>query len=122
MTKISNHEIAEALREIAAYLEMDNVQFKPRAYEKAADAIRDSSDDVLEIYKKGGLKAIENIPGVGVSIGEKIEELVKTGKLKYLLELKKRMPVDLESLSGIEGLGPKSIKNLYEKLKVKNLG
>ena len=61
------------------------------------------------------------IPGVGQSIAEKIEELIKTGKLKYYEELRKKVPVDLESLSGIEGLGPKTIKTLWKELKIKNI-
>ncbi|MFH0896491.1 MAG: DNA polymerase/3'-5' exonuclease PolX, partial [Candidatus Bathyarchaeota archaeon] len=72
-------------------------------------------------YKRGGVKALEEIPGVGRSIAEKIEEIIKTGKLTYYDELRKKVPVELESLSGIEGLGPKTIKTLWKELKVKNI-
>ncbi len=119
--KLSNQEIADVLRGISEYLEMDSVPFKPRAYEKAAVAAEELNKDIEDIYKKGGLKAIEEIPGVGVSIAEKIEELIKTGKLEYFEELKKKIPVDLKTLSSIEGLGPKHIKTLYQKLNVKNI-
>jgi len=61
------------------------------------------------------------IPGVGQSIAEKIEELIKTGKIKYYEELKEKVPVDLGSLSGIEGLGSKTVKTLWQKLKIKNI-
>lgn len=121
MENISNRAIAELLREIGEYLAMQNIPFKPRAYEKAADAIDAVEDEVSEIYKAGGIKALEEIPGVGVSIGEKIEELLKTGRIAYYEQLKKKEPVDLSELAKVEGLGPKSIKNLYEKLGVKNL-
>ncbi len=119
--KITNSEIAKILYEIAGYLEMQNVAFKPRAYEKAAAAIEELDNDVSEVYKEGGLKALEEIPGVGVSIAEKVEELIKTGRLKYYNELKKKTPVDLENLLRIEGLGPKSVKKLYKKLKIKTV-
>lgn len=119
--EISNQKIAEVLLEIGEYLEMDGVAFKPRAYEKAAEAIQSLAEPVSEIYKKGGLKEIEQIPGVGRSIGEKIEEFILRGKIKEHEALKKKIPVDLAGLSAIEGLGPKSIKKLYEKLKIKNL-
>ena len=118
---ISNAEVAKVLREIGEYLEMQGVAFKPRAYEKAADAVAGSGEQVSEIYEKGGLKTLEEIPGVGASIAEKIEELLKTGRLKYYEELKKKTPVDLGNLVQIEGLGPKNIKKLYENLKIKNL-
>ena len=121
MKPISNRAIAELLREIGEYLAMQNVPFKPRAYEKAADAIDSIEEEVSEIYKVGGIKALEEIPGVGVSIGEKIEEFLKTGRIAYYEQLKKKAPVDLSELAKVEGLGPKSIKQLYEKLGVQNL-
>lgn len=100
---------------------MEDAPFKPRAYEKAAEIIADLSEEVAWIYKRGGLKAIEEIPGVGVSIAEKIEELLKTGRLKYYEQLKKKAPINLEELMSVEGLGPKTIKILYRELKVRNL-
>ena len=118
---ISNNEITKILKEIAEYLEMKSIPFKPRAYEKAAEAISKLEEEVTEVYKKGGLIALEKIPGVGISIAEKIEEFIKTGKLKYYEQLKKSVPVDLASFSGIEGLGPKTIFKLYKKLGIKNL-
>ncbi len=119
--RITNSETSSILSEIAEYLEMDDVPFKPRAYQKVADIIGSLDEEVVEIYKKGGLRAIEEIPGVGISIGEKIEEYIKTGKIAYHEELKKKIPVDLRSLTAVEGLGPKKIKKLYKQLDVKNL-
>jgi len=118
---MTNQETAKILSEIGIYLEMQDVPFKPRAYEKVAEVIAALDEPVAEIYKKGGLKAVEEIPGVGVSIAEKIEELLKTGRLKYYDQLKKKIPVNLEELRNVEGLGPKTIKILYQKLKVRNL-
>lgn len=118
---INNKEIAGILYEIGEHLEIKGIQFKPRAYEKAGHSIENSEEEVSEIYKKGGLKAVEDIPGVGVSIAEKIEELIKTGHLKYYEKLKKSLPVKIGELSSIEGVGPKMIFKLYKKLKVKNI-
>lgn len=118
---LTNTDIAKVLREIGEYLEMQDVPFKPRAYEKAALAVGDLEEEAAEIYKSGGLKALEEVPGVGVSIAEKIEELLKTGHSKYYEGLRKKAPVDLSELTRVEGLGPKSVKKLYQKLGVKNL-
>ncbi|MDP3729128.1 MAG: DNA polymerase/3'-5' exonuclease PolX, partial [bacterium] len=101
--------------------EMEEVSFRSRAYEKASEYIRELDTELADVYAKGGVKALETMPCIGASIAEKIEELLKTNKLKYYEELKKRTPVNLEELRSIEGLGPKSIKVLYEKLKIKNL-
>jgi len=119
--KIANKEIAGILYEIGGYLEIKEVQFKPRAYEKAGYSIENLEEEVSEIYKKGGFKAVENIPGVGVSIAKKIEELIKTGHLKYYERLKKSLPVKIGELSSIEGVGPKMIFKLYKKLKIRNI-
>ncbi|MBI2038627.1 MAG: hypothetical protein HYT19_01755 [Candidatus Nealsonbacteria bacterium] len=118
---MKNSEIAKVLYEIALYMEMDNVQFKPRAYEKAAESVEIFEREAEEIYKKGGLNGLMQIPGVGEGIAKRIEELILTGTSKSYEELKKKIPVDIESLSGIEGLGPRKIKILYQKLKIKNL-
>jgi DNA polymerase (family 10) len=118
---MTNSEISKILSEIGEYLEMQGIAFKPRAYEKAAEAVASLSVEVRDIYKKSGLKAVEEIPGVGVSIAEKIEELLKTGKLKYYEQLKKKTPVDLSALTSVEGLGPRKIKILYQQLGIKNI-
>ncbi len=109
------------LREIGEHLAMKNVPFKPRAYEKAAGVIEGLEEEVADIYKKGGIKALKEVPGVGESIAEKIEELLKTGHVKYLEGLERKTPVDLGGLTRVEGLGPKSIKTLYQKLDIRTI-
>ncbi|MCX8072869.1 MAG: DNA polymerase/3'-5' exonuclease PolX [Candidatus Binatia bacterium] len=118
---ISNAEVARILREIAMLLEMDNVPFKPRAYEKAAYAVESLSEPIAQVLEKGGERAIEELPGVGKSIAKKIVTMVRTGKLPYYEELHAKVPVDLSGLAAIEGLGPKNIKVLYEKLGVRTV-
>ena len=115
---MKNQEIARILYKIADLLEMEGVDFKPQAYRKAAQNIESLSIDIEEVYKKGEL---QKIPGVGKSIAEKIKEFLETGRVKKLEELMKKIPVDIERLSEVEGLGPRMIKTLYEKLGVKNL-
>ncbi|MBI4529099.1 MAG: DNA polymerase/3'-5' exonuclease PolX [Deltaproteobacteria bacterium] len=116
-----NTELAQIFREIGLYLDMQGVEFKPRAYEKVALALEALEEPVSEIYNRGGLKALCEIPGVGKAIAEKIEEIIKTGKLTYHEELRTGMPVDLRGLTAIEGVGPKIIKILYEKLGIKEV-
>ena len=121
MTPASNHDIAEILREMGEFLAMQNEPFKPRAYEKAAETIGALEDSAAGMYTKGGVKALMEIPGIGAGIAGKIEEFLKTGRVKELEGFKKKTPVDLSELARVEGLGPKSLKTLYEKLGVKNL-
>jgi len=116
-----NAKIAQIFYQMAEYLTMKDVAFKPQAYERAARLIESMEEDLDDIYKKGGIKALMAIGGIGQGLAEKIEEFSKTGKIKEYEKLKKQCPVDLEALTAIEGIGPKMIKVLYEKLGVKTL-
>lgn len=116
-----NNILAKIFYEIALYLEMEDVPFKPQAYESAAMALEGLSEDVVEIYKRGGERAIEEIPGVGKSIAEKIIEYIKTGKIKYYENFKKKIPVNIGELTSIEGVGPKMVRDLWKHLKIKNI-
>jgi len=113
-----NALVAEIFFEIADLLEIQEVQWKPQAYRKAAQSIESLTEDIVVLAQEHRLK---NIPGVGEALAEKIDEIVKTGKLKYLDSLRKQVPIRVEELSQIEGLGPKTLKLLYKELKVKNL-
>jgi len=118
---VTNQEIARVLAEIGEYLDMQGVAFKPRAYQKVAETVSSLQGEISEIYRRGGLKALMEIPGVGASIADHILELIKTGHLKYYEQLKKKTPVDLSTLTQVEGLGPKKIRTLYQKLGIKKL-
>ena len=118
---MQNYEIARILHEIAIYEEIKGEKFKPRVYEKAALYVESLNEDLHTIYKKGGVKALTELPGIGKSIAEKLAEILKTGKLDYYKELKKQIPVDVTALTSIEGVGPKTVKVLYEELGITNL-
>jgi DNA polymerase (family 10) len=118
---MNNQELSKIFFELANYLELDGVAFKPFAYRKVALYLESLKDDVGEIYRQGGLKALMQIQGIGEGIAKGIEEYLKTGKLKQLNELKQKLPFKIEDLLKVESLGPKKIKTLYQKLGIKNL-
>jgi len=118
---MANQEIAKIFYEIADFLEMEGVSFKPQAYQRAALSLETLERDVEDIYREGGERAVEKIPGVGESIAKKIVEYLKTGKVKYYETYKKKYPIDMRELTSVEGLGPKMVKELYKHLKIKNL-
>ncbi len=120
ISEVQNTDVARVLREIALFLEMQEVPFKPRAYEKAAVSVESMTKPLVELYREGGVRAVEEIPGVGISIAGKIEELLRTGKVAYHEELKKKVPVDIKSFAEIEGMGPKTILKLYKELTIRN--
>lgn len=118
---MKNQELSKIFFEMADYLDIEGVSFKPYAYKRAALSLDGLNEDVGEIYRNGGIKALQEIPGIGEGIAKHIEEYLKTGKIKHLEQLKKKLPLKVDELMKIEGLGPRKIKVLYQKLKIKNL-
>ncbi|MDH5795062.1 MAG: helix-hairpin-helix domain-containing protein, partial [Candidatus Bathyarchaeota archaeon] len=115
---MKNVQVAKILREIADILEMRGVRFKPRAYRRAARSVESLSKPIEDAYAEG---ALQELSGVGESISEKIAEILETGSSKYYEKLKKEMPVDVEALTSVEGIGPKTVKILYQELKIRTL-
>ena len=98
-----------------------NVLFRARAYYRAADTIAGLQENVTDIYGRHGVNGLLEIPSVGKAIASKIEEYIKRSRIQHLEELKAKMPIDIDELYGIEGIGPKTIKMFYDKLQIKNL-
>ena len=118
---MKNNEIAAIFYEMADILEMQDIAWKPRAYRQAARAIDSLPEDIEDVYKKGGIKLLEEIPGVGEGIAKKIIEFLETGKVKEHERLKKQVPKHINILMGIPGIGPKKVKKLNQILKISTL-
>jgi DNA polymerase (family X) len=125
LAAVKNSDIAKIMRHLGFLTEVGedyaNAQFRARAYYRAADTIANLSENVADVYDNGGVAALLEIPSVGKAIAAKIEEYVKTGKVRHLEELKAKVPINIDELYGIEGIGPRTIKALYDKLQVKDL-
>jgi len=118
---MKNQELSKIFNEMESFLQAEGVAFKPYAYSRAALSLEGLSKDVSEIYREGGVKALLEISGVGKAIAEHIEEYLKTGKIKPYEELKKKLPIKMDELVRVEGMGVRKAKILYQKLGVKNL-
>jgi len=118
---MKNQEIAQIFYEIADLLEMKKVQWKPQAYRRAAKFLETLSKDIEEIYKKGGIKALEDLPAIGEGLAKKIIQYIETGKINELEKLRKSIPEGVHKLMEIESIGPKKAMLLYKKLKIKNV-
>ena len=117
----TNAEIADRLSEMALFLEMEGVAFKPRAYEKAAQAVLSHERPLAALHAGGGEDALREVPGVGKGIAERIGELLRTGRIADLERMRRQTPVDVLALTAIEGLGPKHAKALFDALGVRGL-
>ena len=118
---MTNQQIARIFFEMALYCEMEEIPFKPQAYERAALAIQTLDLSLEELLRKEGPKALTKIPGVGKSIAGHIEQLLNSGTFPEYTKFKSNIPVDVLQLRRVEGLGPKTIKTLWKKLKITNL-
>ncbi|MEN6369374.1 MAG: DNA polymerase/3'-5' exonuclease PolX [Thermotogota bacterium] len=115
---MKNELVARILYEIADLLDLEGVQFKPRAYRRAAEVVETLAEPIEDLVADG---AHAELPGVGEAIAKKIAEIVETGHLKYHDELKAKLPIDLHALTRVDGVGPKTAKLLYDVLGVKTL-
>lgn len=115
---MKNYLVAKTFYDIADMLDIKGEEFKPQAYRKVARFIESMSEDVEVLCKKRNLN---KIPGVGIHLRQKIEELLRTNRLEYYENLKKDLPMEFEDLMSIEGVGPRMVKMLYETLGIKTV-
>jgi DNA polymerase (family 10) len=117
---LDNKGVIAALQEVALLLELkDENPFKVKAYSNAARSIEILEKDLIRMIQEGRLKEIK---GVGDAIAHHITELVTTGKLQLLEELRNSIPPGHLEMLKIPGLGPKKIKTLYNALDTKTIG
>jgi DNA polymerase (family 10) len=116
-----NDEVATLLEEMADHLEARDVDYKPNVYRRAADSIRAHTVDVATLHEEGGEDALTEIDDVGDAIASKTAEYLETGAVEELEELREEMPVDMDALTAVEGVGPKTVASLYEALGVETL-
>src|SRR5687767_14608790 len=113
---MNNRQLAEAFTLIADLLEIKGeIVYKTLAYRKAADSLLNLGREASEYWKEGKL---EEIPGVGKAIAEKIDEFLSTGKLEFLEKLKKEVPPGLVEWLPIPGLGPKRAAMIWKTLNI----
>ncbi|MGC8777641.1 MAG: DNA polymerase/3'-5' exonuclease PolX, partial [Candidatus Caldatribacteriaceae bacterium] len=116
---MKNQEVAKILHDIALLLEMKGEsRFKVVAYEEAARRIEAWPEAIEEVWSKGKLR---EIPGIGESIATKISEYLSTGKMGYLEELTRDIPIEVVELTEIPGVGPKIAKLLYDELGIRTV-
>ncbi|TLX89755.1 MAG: DNA polymerase/3'-5' exonuclease PolX [Thaumarchaeota archaeon] len=122
---MKNVEIVRIFHEIAYLIQIaendPNTVYKVRAYEKAADVIENLTVGLEEIYLKNGVQGLRKIPSIGNAISLKIEEFIKSHKIDYHQELTTKIPLKISEFYNMRGIGPKTIKILYEKLKITSI-
>ena len=114
---MKNKEIAEIFDRIADALEFKGEQFfRVLAYRKAARIIEELTEDIEVLNKENKLR---EIPGIGEGIAKKIDEYLKTGKMKKLAEAMQGISKDLLELLNIQNLGSENSKACIRQTKGK---
>ncbi|WP_277554263.1 helix-hairpin-helix domain-containing protein [Halobaculum limi] len=116
-----NAEVARQFEEFADLLEAQDVAYKPNAYRRAAENIREHPRAIEDMAAEGGEDAVAEIDRVGDAIAAKVVEYLDTGEIGELEELRAELPVDMAALTRVEGVGPKTVGTLYEELGITTL-
>ncbi len=116
---MNKKEIASVLDEMGTLLELQGANpFKSRAFHTASRAVEGITGDIAALAGSGELLKVK---GIGPSIAAIIADLAVKGKSKEYTDLRKAFPDGILEMLRIQGLGPKKVKILYEKLKLKSL-
>jgi len=116
----TKQDVLDMLRDLAELTMLDEgdpQSFRVRAYESAAQAIDAHATDLGRLTTKD----LQKIEGIGKSTADKIRELLDTGKVQKLEELRQKHPRSVVALLRIQGLGPKAVKRLRAELGVESL-
>ncbi len=116
---MENRHIAAALHELAELLELSGDDgFRVAAYRRASDTLRRVAEPLTDIAAQGNLT---HIPGVGTGIAADITELLATGHLARLDQLRLVLPPALIALTRVPGIGPKTAATLHARLNLPDL-
>lgn len=125
MKSLTNLELAELLRKVAAAYQILNDlpagrqenRFKIIAYDRAADSIEHLTSDAKDLWDDGKLS---DVPGIGEGISHYLDELFKTGNVKHFNHVMKRVPQAVFPLLLIPGIGPKKAHKLVSELGIRD--
>ncbi len=117
---MTNNEIADQLNELADLLEIQGESmFKLRAYRKAAEAIEEMPASLEDRINAG--EDLTKLDGIGKSVAEKCSELVTTGQMKKLEEVRQKIPRSVLDLARVPKVGPKKAAALFNELGIATL-
>ena len=111
--------IVSILDEMGTLLELQGANpFKSRAFHNASRALEGVTDDLQEVVAS---EKLTEVKGIGTSIAAIIADLVVKGKSKEYTDLRKGFPDGVLEMLRIQGLGPKKVRILFEKEKIRSL-
>ncbi len=114
MPRYTNRQVAEIFNKIADLSEIKGEAiYRVLAYRKAAGNIANLGRDINDVWREGKL---QEIPGVGRAISDKIHELLSTGHMSFYDKLAAEIPPSLGEILHIPDVGPKKTRIMWQEL------
>jgi DNA polymerase (family 10) len=118
---MQNAAVVKIFEELADLLEIQNANpFRVRAYRNAARTLETLPESLADIAKDAN-RSLEDLPGIGHDLAEKIKTIITTETLPQLDELRAQVPRGVLDMLRIQGLGPKKAAALFKELGITNL-
>ncbi|HEV2105369.1 MAG TPA: DNA polymerase/3'-5' exonuclease PolX [Candidatus Eisenbacteria bacterium] len=116
---MTNAEVARAFSRLATMLEIDGANpFRVRAYREAARVVENLGGPVAALAGEPG--RLEELPGIGRDLAQKIRDLATTGSTPAYAEMRAKIPDAVVDFTELQGLGPKRVKTLFETLGIRD--
>jgi DNA polymerase (family X) len=116
---LSNREIAEIFETISDMLQLKGESLhRYLAYRRAGETIRELARDLHAIAAEGTLN---DLPNIGKTLAEKINEMLETGQLEFYEKLKAEIPQGVVQIMNINGVGPKKAKLFWQELDITSI-
>jgi DNA polymerase (family X) len=116
----SKQDVLDMLRELAELTVLDEgdpQSFRARAYESAAQSVAAQGTDLGVLTTK----ELQLLQGIGKSTAAKVREMLESGKVARLEELRAKHPASVVDLLRIQGVGPKAVQKLRSELGVQSI-
>jgi DNA polymerase (family X) len=114
-----NADVADQLELLADLLEIEGeAAFRVLAYRRAATRVRETGGPVAQLALDGKAK---ELPGIGATIQDKIVQIVDKGEIEALTRRRKTIPPEVVDFLQIPGLGPKTVRKIWQELGVTTL-
>ncbi len=116
---LTNHEIADTFENVADMLQLrGDVIHRVLSYRRAADTIRELPRDLRAVSAEKGLT---DLPGIGKTLADKINEMLQTGELEFYTRLAGEIPPGLVRIMHVNGVGPKKARLFWDALGITTL-
>ena len=116
---LDNYAIADQFSMLSKLMDIHGENaFKSRTYGSAAFTIEKLPTQVKDMDPS----ELSSTRGIGVSIAQKITELLETGTLQVLTDIVAQTPAGVIEMLSIKGIGPKKISTIWKEMGIESVG